>query len=231
MKKAFLVLMSAAMVFALAACGGNGGAGSGGTGNGGTGNGGAGAAGAEGKILVAYFSMVGNADFPAGADAVTSSTIRVVDGGLVGNNRIIADMVVEMTGGDLHSIRTVKTYPSNDREIVAEAMTESASGELPELVDSALNVSGYDVVVLIYPNWADTIPMAIRSFLDKHDFSGKTIAPVCTFGGSGLGRSVDDIRSLCPDATVPDALGVRVAGVETAQNDVRNWLRSIGLYS
>ena len=181
------------------------------------------------KILVAYFSAEGNSDFAVDADATTSATINIIDDELVGNSRVIAQMAADITGGDLFFIETVKRYPSSDNEIIAAAIAESSADELPELASRVTSMSDYDVIVLVFPNWSNTMPLAVLSFLNEYDFSGKAIAPVCVFGGGGIGRSVSDVRSACPDATVLDGLGIQGAQATSAEETVLNWLRELGL--
>jgi len=70
--------------------------------------------------------------------------------------------------------------------------------------------------------------MLVATFLSEYDFSGKTVVPFCTNGGSGLGRSVTDITKLCPQSTILDGLAVRGGDVNNAQNEVSEWLRQLG---
>jgi flavodoxin len=67
----------------------------------------------------------------------------------------------------------------------------------------------------------------VKTFLSEYDFSGKTIVPFCTHGGSGLGRSITDIAALCPHSTILDGLAVWGKNAKTAQNDVSAWVRRI----
>jgi len=99
----------------------------------------------------------------------------------------------------------------------------------PELSAHVEDMDAYDIVVLGYPNWWGTIPMAVYTFLEEYDFSGKTIVPYCTHQGSGLGRSVTDIKTLCPDSTILDGLAVSGSHVSNAQSDVDKWLSDLGL--
>lgn len=78
-----------------------------------------------------------------------------------------------------------------------------------------------------YPNWWGTMPQAMFTFLEEYDFSGKTIIPFCTHGGSALGSSESDIARLVPDATLPDGLAVRGTAVDGAQADVEEWINSL----
>ena len=75
-----------------------------------------------------------------------------------------------------------------------------------------------------YPNWWGTIPRPVVTFLSEYDLSNKTIAPFCTNEGSQLGRSVEDIKKLCPKSTVLSGIALRGSGVKNAQNDVSKWL-------
>lgn len=87
----------------------------------------------------------------------------------------------------------------------------------------------YHTIILSYPNWWGTLPMALFTFLESYDFTGKTIAPVCSHEGSGLGRSIGDIETLCPGATLLEGLAVRGSSANGAQETITNWLAQIGL--
>lgn len=181
------------------------------------------------KILVVYFSRVGITSFSKDVDTVTSASLNVGDAGLIGNTEIIANMVQEAVGGDLFQIVTVKSYPENYRETTDVASQEQGQNARPELATHVENMGDYDVIILCYPNWWGTIPMAVFTFLEEYDFSGKTIAPLCTHEGSRLGRSVTDITKLCPQATILDGLAIRGGDVKNAQDEIAGWLRKIGM--
>ena len=91
------------------------------------------------------------------------------------------------------------------------------------------NLSSYDTIILVYPNWWGTIPQIVKRFLQDNDFSCKTIAPIGTHGGSRLGRSLTDIRALCPNSTITEGLDVRSGDVSGARNTVRDWINKIGV--
>jgi flavodoxin len=82
----------------------------------------------------------------------------------------------------------------------------------------------YDTIILGYPNWWGTFPMAVFTFLEEYDFSGKTILPFCTHEGSGLGGSERDIRKLCPEAKVLPGLAIRGGSVKNAAETIKSWL-------
>jgi flavodoxin len=161
--------------------------------------------GAEGNnILVAYFSHSGN-------------------------TREIANQIHEIAGGDIFEIVTVDPYPRGYNEVVEQAKKELDAGYRPELKTRVKNMGSYDVVFIGYPNWWGTVPRPIASFLSQYDFSGKTIVPFCTHGGSGLGRSVTDIAKLCPQSTILDGLAIRGGDVKNAKHKISEWLRELGM--
>lgn len=156
------------------------------------------------KILVAYFSHSGN-------------------------TREIANQIHEKVGGDIFEIVTVNPYPTDYDTVVDQAKQEQADNYRPELARKVENMGSYDVVYVGYPNWWGTMPMAVFTFLEQYNFSGKTIIPFCTHEGSALGRSVNDITKLCPQSTILDGLAIRGSNVKTAQNEVSEWLRKLGM--
>jgi flavodoxin len=78
-------------------------------------------------------------------------------------------------------------------------------------------MSQYDTIILGYPNWWGTMPMAVFTFLEQYDFTGKTIIPFCTHEGSGMGHSVGDIKQICPGVTVLE--GTPIHGSTASQAD------------
>ena len=138
-------------------------------------------------------------------------------------------MIQEITGGDLFRIDTIKSYPEGYDETTEVAKQELRSDARPELVNQVTNIDEYDIVFLGYPNWWGTMPMALWTFLESYDFSGKTIIPFCTHEGSGLGRSVRDITKLSPKAEVANAIAFRGGTVKTARGEVERWIQGSSL--
>jgi flavodoxin len=145
-----------------------------------------------------------------------------------GNTRVIANQIHETVGGDVFRIVTVDPYPGDYNAVVDSAGREQKSNSRPALAEQVANMDPYDVVFVGYPIWWSTMPMAVFSFLEKHDFRGKKIVPFCTHEGSAWGRSIKDIGKICPEAVVLDGLAVRGGNVRTAKKEVQAWLERIG---
>jgi flavodoxin len=146
-----------------------------------------------------------------------------------GNTREIANQIHRKIGGDIFEIKTVQTYSSEYDTVVKQARKELDSGYKPQLKSKVKDMELYDVIFVGYPNWWGTIPMAYVTFFTNYNFAGKTIIPFCTHEGSGMGRSVSDIKKLCPKSKVLDGLAIRGSSVRSATDDVYGWLRKIGL--
>ncbi len=185
--------------------------------------------GTESNVLIAYFSRVGNMDFNANVDAVVSASVNMDGGNVAGNAELLAYMVQETAGGDLFFIETVEKYPAEYRETTNQAKTEQNNGTRPELSSHVENMDAYDTVILIYPNWWGTLPQPVVTFLEEYDFSGKTILPLCTHEGSGLGGSERDIQSICPNVQLLDGLSVRGSNAGSAQAEVEEWINGSGI--
>ncbi len=155
--------------------------------------------------------------------------IRVAYFSHSGNTRIIANQIRKSVGGDIFEIVAVDPYPSDYDAVVEQARKELREEYRPKLKTKVENMESYNVVFVGYPIWWGTIPMPVATFLSEYDFSRKTIVPFCTHEGSRLGRSVTDIKELCPQSTILDGLAVRGRDVKNAQNEVSGWLRELEL--
>ena len=122
------------------------------------------------------------------------------------------------------------SYGGNTRKLAENAAREMEQNARPALTTHVENMEEYDVVLLGFPIWWGSMPMAVNTFLEEYDFEGKIIAPFCTHGGSGLGSSVTDIEKLCPDAETADGLAVYGSRADQAGEQVAEWLEKLGLY-
>ena len=181
----------------------------------------------NGKVLVAYFS-VPETD---GVDA-SSGASRVVAGGKVmGNTQYVATVISEATGADLFEIKTAHKYPASHQPIIDAAKKEQDDNARPKLTTHIKNLQDYDVVFVGFPNWWYDMPMPLYSFFDEYDFSGKTVIPFCTHGGSRFSDAVKTIRSLEKNATVLDGYAIAREHVADSKDAVVKWLGRIGMDS
>ena len=179
---------------------------------------------ADSDTLVAYYTRIGNTDgdFPEGVDAETSASIQVTDDGKKGNAQMIAEWIADETGGDLFAIQSSEIYPADYNATVDKASEDQSKDIRPELTTHVDSMDKYSTVVLVYPNWWGDLPMAVYSFLDEYDLSGKNVILYCTHEGSRFSGTVSTIQELEPDATVTEGLSIRGGDVAGAENDVRD---------
>ena len=166
------------------------------------------------KILIAYYSRKGQ-NYVSGAIKNLSK----------GNTEIVAEFIQKSVGGELFEIDTVKVYPVDYTECTNVAKVEIQQKARPELKRYLAGIDDYDKIFLGYPIWWAVPPMAVSTFLERYDFSGKKIFPFATHEGSGLGGSVNYIKKICPKAVVGD--GLAIYGSEASQSvaQVERWLK------
>ena len=146
-----------------------------------------------------------------------------------GNTRALAGQLQALTGGELVELETVQPYPEEYRRLTEQAKREQESGFMPPLKTKIPPMQAYEVIFLGSPNWWGSVAAPVKSFLSEYDLSGKIIAPFITHEGSALGRSMADIKKLCPQSTVVEGLAVRGSRAASAREAAAAWLRRIGL--
>ena len=166
---------------------------------------------AERKTLVVYFSRTG--------ENYTVGTIST------GNTAIVGDWIAESVGADVFEIIPVTPYPDSYDECLEVATQEQRSNARPAYVGEVEGWEDYDTVFFGYPIWWGDMPMIAYTFLENHDFTGKTVIPFNTHEGSGQSGTQRTIESLCSGATVLDGLAIRG---NTAQNDQAGTEQAVG---
>ena len=112
------------------------------------------------------------------------------------------------------------------RQIRKKDLKENARPELSSYIGS---IDGYDTIILGYPNYWGTIPMAVATFLERYDFNGKTILPFCTNEGSGMGSSERDIKTYAKGADVKKGLSITGSRAANSKDSVKRWHTANGL--
>ena len=170
------------------------------------------------KTLIAFFSRA-DENYFAGA-------MRYVK---VGNTEIVCNLMKDMIDADAFKIEMKDPYSPVYMTCIEEAKKDLREKARPELVSYPDSIDGYDAIILAYPNYWGTIPMAVATFLEKYDFTGKTILPLCTNEGSGMGGSEKTIRQCAPGAEVKKRLPVTGSSAANSGDAVRRWLSANGL--
>jgi len=183
----------------------------------------------DANILVAYFTYGENAKMPDGVDASSSASIQAWDGDTTGNTGLAAHWISDAAGGDLFSIQTEEKYPGDYDDTVDQGQEEQSENARPKLSSHVDHMDQYDVVFLGYPNWWGDMPMAVYSFLDEYDLSGKTVIPFVTSGGSGFSDTVSAIKEEEPDADVQEGLELSDSETADSEDEVKSWVESLGV--
>ena len=181
------------------------------------------------KPLIIYFSMP-ETDNPNNMTREEDNSAVVINGKVLGNTQYVAQLIQEMTGGDLFRILPQKPYPTDHRSLVDLAKEEQEQDARPAIEGKIENPGAYDTIFIGYPNWWGDMPMILYTFLEQYDFSGKTLIPFCTHGGSGFSRTIQTIQDKQAGATViRDGYSLSRIRMERAPSGVAEWLKEIGL--
>lgn len=157
------------------------------------------------KILVAYFS----------ASGVTAKA---------------AWKLSEAIGADLHEIKPEVPYSSADLNWMDKKSRSSVEmndpSSRPMIAEKLADMEKYDVVFVGFPIWWYVAPTIINTFLESYDFSGKTIIPFATSGGSGMGKINEKLEPSCPGATL---LQGKLLNGNLSEDSLKNWVKNLNL--
>ena len=173
---------------------------------------------ASGKTLVAYFSRAGKNYYYGGRIDLK-----------VGNTEALAGLISKRIRCDVYRIQPADPYPDDYEETVRRNVREQEANARPAIANPLASIDQYDTILLGSPIWNVRAPMIMSSFVEKFDFTGKTIHPFTTYAMSGLGTTMRDYAASCPGATIGEGLPVRGEQVNDASPAVNSWLRRTGL--
>jgi len=163
--------------------------------------------------LIAFYSRAGN--------NYISGDIKTLD---IGNTEVVANIIKNLIDADLFKIEQEKAYSDDYNICTREAQQDQINGKRPKLKHYPDSIDCYDEIYLGFPNYWGTMPMAVFTFLEHYDFSGKTIYPFCTHEGSRMGTSVEDIKRLCPKANVKVGLAIRGSETTKSKEIIEKWI-------
>ncbi len=167
------------------------------------------------SVLIAFYSRAGENYFGGAHRYIT-----------VGNTEKAAEMLAKLTGGELFRIEQAQPYSDDYDKCVAEAREDFRKNARPAVLHLPDSLDTYDEIYLGYPNYCGTMPMAVYTFLEAYDFSGKTIHPFCTHEGSGLSSTERDIQKAAKGAAVTKGIAIHGSHVESAGNALEKWVAS-----
>ena len=170
------------------------------------------------KTLIAFFSRADENYF--------GGAMRYVK---VGNTEIVCNLMKDMIDADVFKIEMQNPYSPVYMTCIDEAKRDLREKARPALTRYLDSIDDYDTVILAYPNYWGTIPMAVATFLERYDFTGKTILPLCTNEGSGMGGSEKTIRQCAPGAEIKKGLPITGSNAAGSGETVRRWLKANGL--
>ncbi len=173
---------------------------------------------ADKKILVVYFSRTGE---EYGVGRITK-----------GNTAIVADYIAQKLNANTFEVKAATPYPDEYEACTELAKQELESNARPAFAANVGNLAQYDTIFVGYPIWWGALPRVMMTFLEANDFSGKTIIPFCTHGGSGLAGTEREIKEACPNANVLQGLAISGRAAQNdftaAQKDVDTWIKDLG---
>lgn len=170
------------------------------------------------STLIAFFSRAGENYF--------GGALRYVE---TGNTELVCRIMAGLIEADIFKLEMREPYPAAYAACIEQAKKDLRANARPALCRCPESLDAYTTIVLAYPNYWGTVPMAVLTFLERYDLAGKTILPLCTNEGSGMGASERDIKKATPGAVVKNGLSVSGSAAAGSTQSVRRWLAVNGL--
>ena len=148
-----------------------------------------------------------------------------------GNTERIAKTLQRIAGGDLLKIDTAVPYSGSYNDVVEQGQREVNQGYEPELKPIDVKLADYDVIAVGTPTWWYTMAPAVKTFLHRSDFTGKTVVPFMTNGG-WPGHVIKDMKKACPGAEFACEMQVQFDSnggdrLETPESKIEAWAQSV----
>ena len=172
------------------------------------------------------------AEEPAESETSTtgdSSSVLITYFSWSGNTEQVAQIIQQETGGDLFEIAPATAYTDDYNELLDIAQQEQSDDARPELAGQVENWEQYDTIFVGYPNWWSDAPMAVYTFVESYDWSGKTLVPFNTSASGGFGRSLSGLEESASGASILEGISFTECTLGDAQGEVAAWLDELGL--
>ena len=142
-----------------------------------------------------------------------------------GETKRVAEKIASITNGDLFEIEPKEKYTNADLDWTNKQSRSSVEMKnksfRPEMKENSLDISSYDTILIGFPIWWGVCPTVVNTFIESKDFTGKTLIPFCTSGGSGMSYAENDLRKTYPNYNWKE--GKRLTGRENNE-DLKNWI-------
>ncbi len=180
----------------------------------------------EAKVLVAYFSMPETTD-PNNMTTEEANSTVVINGEVLGNTQYMAQVIQRTTNADIYRIEPQNPYPTDHATLIARARDEQDQDTRPAVKDAVSDFDSYDTVFIGYPIWWSDMPQILYTFFDTYNFSGKTVIPFSTHGGSSFAGTPATIQSLEPGAKMLDGLTISRDNIQDAEQEIVSWVNGL----
>ena len=174
-------------------------------------------------LLILFFISIMN------INAVDPSKVLIIYFTRTGNTELFANYIKELSSISSYKIEPVTPYPDDYNTMLNLARQERSNNVKPEIKDPLKDISQYDTILLGYPIWHSYVPNIVLNQLEQLDFTGKTIYPFNTHGGSGVGNSISDIKNYATNAGVKDGFAISQSNIkneENSKNLINDWLNN-----
>lgn len=169
-------------------------------------------------ILTVYFSRAGENYFGGSYRRIQK-----------GNTQITVEQIAELISTKCFPIEMAQPYSDDYKQCVAQAVVDFRANARPALKNTINSIDEFDTVIVAYPCYCGTAPMAVFTFLEQFSWEGKTILPLCTNEGSGMGKSEQDLQKICVGANLKKGIPIRGSAVSEAKPAIEAWLRDCGV--
>lgn len=167
-------------------------------------------------ILITYFSMKGQTIGPG------MSIVNLEKG----NTQVVAEYIQEAVGGDLFEIVPDRQYSDDHMTLIEEAKQELKAGTRVPVKGYPENMEQYKTVFAGFPNWWNSLPMPVVTFLENCGFHGKKVIHFVTSEGSGWGSTLSEVRKICKGADFGDGISIQGSKALASKEKVTKWAKA-----
>lgn len=141
-----------------------------------------------------------------------------------GNTSVVAKKIQKMVHGDIFEILPLHEYPLPYDECTKLAKKELQENQRPKIKNMLSHIDDYDIIYLGFPNWWNSAPMIIKTFLEEYDLKKHMVKAFCTHEGSGIENCMKDLQRLYPTINFGQSIAIFGSKVNTCDEKLEKWL-------